>query len=203
MWLFHFIVLLNGVLQKCSWSSFHNVSWLNTNSLTVFFSGRGQSQEHPITCNCSLQEDRVRLSHSSRHNPCPTWVRWTRFRNFFLSLGKISCSTVCLYALNLLVFLTLKLWEWPFKARPSMILAMAWIQLNSPRLDIRGRGIRLVVSARWQKMVTVLFTGVWGEGLSRPYCKVGFEGIFWMRLSHCWALTFPRKVVHISSRIGT
>ena len=36
-----------------------------------FTSGRGQSQEHPVTCNRSLQEDRVGLSHSSRHNPCP------------------------------------------------------------------------------------------------------------------------------------
>ena len=104
---------------------------------------------------------------------------------FFLREKCLVPLFVCVFALNLLVFLTLRLWEWTFKAWPSMILAMAWIQLNSPRLDIRGRGIRLVVSARWQKMVTVLFTGVWGEGLSRPYCKVGFEGIFWMRLSHC------------------
>ena len=40
-----------------------------------FTSGRGQSQEHPVTCNRSLQEDRVGLSHSSRHNPCPARVR--------------------------------------------------------------------------------------------------------------------------------
>ena len=167
-----------------------------TNSI---FSGRGPSEEHPVACNCSLQEDRVRLSHSSRHNPRPPRVRWTRLRNFFFLWEK--CLVPLFVCLHLICLFS---WHWNSgngHLRPG--LQWSWIQLNSPRLDIRGRGIRLVVSARWQKMVTVLFTGVWGEGLSRPYCKVGFEGIFWMRLSHCWALTFPKKVVHISSRIGT
>ena len=48
MWLFHLIVLLNGVLQKCSRSSFHNVSWLKNNSLIVFFQAVDRAKNTPL-----------------------------------------------------------------------------------------------------------------------------------------------------------
>ena len=48
--------------------------------LTIFFPGCGPSEEHPVTCDRSLQEDRLRLPNASRHHPCSSRIRW---RNIF------------------------------------------------------------------------------------------------------------------------
>ena len=48
--------------------------------LTIFFPGCGPSEEHPVTCDRSLQEDRLRLPNASRHHPCSSRIRC---RNIF------------------------------------------------------------------------------------------------------------------------
>ena len=46
----------------------------------MIFTGRGQSQGHPATCDSSLQEDCFRLPHTSCHHPCPFGIRWRNLK---------------------------------------------------------------------------------------------------------------------------
>ena len=150
--------------------------------LTIFFPGCGPSEEHPVTCDRSLQEDRLRLPNASRHHPCSSRIRCRKFSKF-----KSLFVLFCLAKTFGLPFDDLEIVLMSIKFSSTWFVLSVWKKL--PVLFSVFLGGRLVWTLAWSRC-----TVKWDLG--------GFSGFSGWDFSHSWAPTFHQKVTSLDCKSG-